>query len=169
MTQATSVKPAVEVQTCASCPCFDDFQEHNGRGWCKLFDHNCRKQHEQTQDCINSSDLEVSHELKDNLEFFPEVKEKFVEPVEAKAVKPKPILRRNQHKKVFQISVEEERYTVIKVWDNGGTWLGSRVESVLIRPCNSRQKPWWESVIKSQQIEQGDTLKRGLGEYLVKA
>ena len=71
MSQLTVTKPAVETKTCADCPYFDDFQESSGRGWCGLFNHYCRSHHEQTGNCVNSSDLEVTHELEDNLEFFP--------------------------------------------------------------------------------------------------
>jgi len=70
MTYATAVHPGIEERTCPNCPHFDNFHEPNGRGWCRLFDHDCKVHHEQTQDCINSSDLQVSHELEDNLEFF---------------------------------------------------------------------------------------------------
>ena len=72
MTQATAVKPVVE-QTCSTCPYFQNFNESNGRGWCQLFDHQAREYHQQTNDCIISSDLEISHELEDNLALFPEV------------------------------------------------------------------------------------------------
>lgn len=68
MTQATATKPAVEVETCATCPYFDNFHESNGRGWCKLFDHQAREHHPITNDCIVSSDLAVSVELEDNAE-----------------------------------------------------------------------------------------------------
>jgi len=73
MTQATAVKPAVEVKNCATCPYFDNFHEANGRGWCKLFDHQAREHHEITNDCIVSSDLAVSVELEDNLDIFPNI------------------------------------------------------------------------------------------------
>lgn len=73
MTQATAVKPAVEVKTCATCPHFDNFHEKNGRGWCNQFNHFCREHYEITSDCITSSDLVVNHELEDNLDLFPNV------------------------------------------------------------------------------------------------
>ena len=73
MTQATAVKPAVEVQTCAACPYFDNFHESNGRGWCKLFNHQAGEHHEITNDCIVSSDLAVSNELEDNLDIFTNI------------------------------------------------------------------------------------------------
>ena len=73
MTQATVVKPAVEVKTCSVCPHFNNFHEPNGRGWCELFNGYVREKHEETEGCINSSDLLVSHELEDNLALFPNV------------------------------------------------------------------------------------------------
>ncbi|BAZ47295.1 hypothetical protein NIES4102_43410 (plasmid) [Chondrocystis sp. NIES-4102] len=72
MTQTVLTK-AVEVQTCATCPYFDNFHESNGRGWCKLFDHQAREHHEITNNCIVSSDLAVSHELEDNLDIFLDI------------------------------------------------------------------------------------------------
>lgn len=68
MTQATASAPAVEKGTCSTCPHFDNFHEKNDRGWCQLFNHQAREHHEITNDCINSSDLVVSQELKDNAE-----------------------------------------------------------------------------------------------------
>lgn len=72
MTHTTAVKP-VEAQTCSTCPYFQNFHEPNGRGWCKLFEHQAREHHQQTNDCISSSDLEISHELEDNLDIFSNV------------------------------------------------------------------------------------------------
>ena len=94
---------------------------------------------------------------------------KGIKPIQAKevkTVKPKLILRRNRQETVDS---NDERYTVIRTWDNGGVWMGSKVESVLIKSRNSRQKPWWESVIKSQGTVKGDILKRGRGWRSVKA
>ena len=73
MTQATVVKPAIEVKTCSCCPHFNNFHEPNGRGWCELFNGYVREKHEETEGCINSSDLLVSHELEDNLALFPDI------------------------------------------------------------------------------------------------
>ena len=72
MTQAIATR-LVEVKTCSTCPYFDNFHESNGRGWCKLFDHQAREHHEITNDCIVSSDLAVSVELEDNLDIFPNI------------------------------------------------------------------------------------------------
>lgn len=72
MTQTVLTK-TVEVETCAACPYFDNFHESNGRGWCKLFDHQAREHHEITNDCIVSSDLAVFHELEDNLDIFSNI------------------------------------------------------------------------------------------------
>ena len=82
MTYATVTMPAVEQKTCANCPCFQSHNEpqylqteqgeipnvRHGAGWCRLFDCFCREHHEMTVDCVNSI---ASHELEDNLEFFP--------------------------------------------------------------------------------------------------
>lgn len=73
MTQSTVVKPASQANTCSSCLHFDNFHESNSRGWCELFNHQARAHHEQTNDCITSSDLIISHELEDNLVTFPDV------------------------------------------------------------------------------------------------
>jgi len=69
MPQTTSVKPT----TCSTCPNFKDFQEPNERGWCLLFDQQARKHHQQTNDCILSSDIPITHKLEDNLAFFPNI------------------------------------------------------------------------------------------------
>ena len=73
MTQATAVQPASQIKTCSVCPHFDNFHEPNGRGWCELFNDYAREHHEETQDCINSSESIISHELEDNLDLFPDV------------------------------------------------------------------------------------------------
>ena len=98
MTQTTLSEPAVANKFCATCPFFKDFQESNGRGWCNCFNHYARKHHEMTQECVLNGALKVvlqgrsyqpckttllnveenkalvSHELEDNLSFFPQVK-----------------------------------------------------------------------------------------------
>ena len=73
MTQATAVQPALQIKTCSVCPHFDDFHEESGRGWCELFNYQAREYHQITDDCINSSESIVSHELVDNLALFPNV------------------------------------------------------------------------------------------------
>ena len=73
MVQATALKPAVEVKTCSQCPHFKNFNEPNDRGWCTLFDHYARENHEKTNDCVLSSEIPISHELEDNLTFFPNI------------------------------------------------------------------------------------------------
>jgi hypothetical protein len=72
MTQTVLTK-TVEVETCATCPYFDNFHESNGRGWCKLFDHQAKEHHLITNDCIISSDLAVFHQLEDNLDIFSDI------------------------------------------------------------------------------------------------
>ena len=79
MTQAIVTKPAVyakrsplgEVKTCSTCPHFNDFHEENGRGWCNQFNHQAREYHEETNDCLISSEPVISHDLEDNLDLFP--------------------------------------------------------------------------------------------------
>jgi len=276
MTHTTVATPAVEAKTCADCPYFQSHDEpryiateggqripnsRHAAGWCRLFNCFCKEHHEQTQNCINTSDREVTHELEDNLEFSPnigldafleeedddldepyteyevgsivkaidrdehheewgvfeviECKQnrslhrhtesclteaswflrhllnggnprnavsrffrlasrddastineslwiredeichfddevrcaesslynrrleqshligikdiKLIQTKEAKTVKPKPILRHNRQETV---NSDDERYTVIRTWNNGGVWMGSRVESV---------------------------------------
>ena len=89
MTQSIIVKPASyaeryplgqakatkgrERATCSNCPHFDNFHEPSKRGWCELFNHQAREHHQITDDCIHSSELVISHELQDNLAFFPDV------------------------------------------------------------------------------------------------
>jgi hypothetical protein len=125
-------------KTCTQCSHFNDFHEPNGRGWCELFDHQARANHQQTNDCITtSSKIALPNEL-----------------IEVKLSKVKPTLRPKP-----QSSTDIERYRVVKTWDNGTTYLGSRVESVLIKPIDNSRKPHWESVIKSQQIQRNDVLK----------
>lgn len=141
-------KTTVQTFTCSQCPHFNDFNESNSRGWCELFNHQAKQHHEQTNDCITtSSKIASPNELA------------FV-----KSSKVKPTLR----PKPKATSTDTERYRVVRTWDNGSTYLGSRVESVLIQPLDHSRKPHWESVIKSQQIQPNDVLKRGRGDFLVK-
>ena len=49
-------------KTCSSCNQFRDHHEPNGKGWCKLFDQNCRKHHEKTNDCVVNGALDKSNE-----------------------------------------------------------------------------------------------------------
>jgi len=72
MTQVTAVKPAAEAKTCSECPNFKNFNESSGRGWCNLFDQYAREQHQQTNDCVLSSET-ATEELDENLATFPSV------------------------------------------------------------------------------------------------
>jgi hypothetical protein len=60
--QSTVVKPS-ESKTCSTCPHFHNYKESNGRGWCDLFNHQARQQHEQTNDCVLSESLENEQEI----------------------------------------------------------------------------------------------------------
>jgi len=68
MPQTTVVEPT----TCSTCPNFKNFHEPNGRGWCQLFDQKAREHHQQTNDCILSSDTSSEKELI-TIEFAPEI------------------------------------------------------------------------------------------------
>jgi hypothetical protein len=37
--------------TCSECKHFQDYQEPNGRGWCRLFDTTAKTHHQRTNDC----------------------------------------------------------------------------------------------------------------------
>jgi hypothetical protein len=37
--------------TCQSCPCFDNYQDEQGRGWCRAFNQAARLYHPRTRDC----------------------------------------------------------------------------------------------------------------------
>jgi hypothetical protein len=39
------------LNTCSQCPHFNDYQEPNGRGWCRLFDTTAKTHHQRTNDC----------------------------------------------------------------------------------------------------------------------
>lgn len=69
MAQSTAIHPPTK--TCSTCPHFDDYRDPDGRGWCELFDHRARQHHEQTNDCLVSSESFISHDLEDNLHIFP--------------------------------------------------------------------------------------------------
>ncbi|PSB08786.1 hypothetical protein C7B62_15605 [Pleurocapsa sp. CCALA 161] len=50
--------------TCAQCPHFNDYQESNGRGWCRLFEQAAKTHHHRTNDCDLFGDqnpLDVPH------------------------------------------------------------------------------------------------------------
>ncbi len=64
---------------------------------------------------------------------------------------------------------ETKLYRVVKTWDNGSSWYGDRVISVLVQPVDNSEKPYWESVFLHQGIQRGDLLRRGAGRRLVKA
>ena len=64
MTQQTLTQPTLAQQsTCADCPQFKDLNESNGRGWCTLFDHQARKHHTLTNDCVQQIESEQLKEL----------------------------------------------------------------------------------------------------------
>ena len=73
MAQATIVKPVAAGKTCSNCPYFNNYYDPRGCGWCDLFDQQARTYHIQTNDCVNSSDIPISHELEDNLALFPDI------------------------------------------------------------------------------------------------
>lgn len=37
--------------TCQFCPCFDSYQDKQGRGWCRAFNKPARLYHPRTSDC----------------------------------------------------------------------------------------------------------------------
>jgi hypothetical protein len=39
------------LSTCSQCPHFNDYEEANGRGWCRLFDTTAKTHHQRTNDC----------------------------------------------------------------------------------------------------------------------
>ncbi|MBW4532490.1 MAG: hypothetical protein KME09_00990 [Pleurocapsa minor HA4230-MV1] len=50
--------------TCAQCSHFQDYQESNGRGWCRLFEQAAKTHHQRTNDCDLFGDqnpLDVPH------------------------------------------------------------------------------------------------------------
>jgi hypothetical protein len=53
MTQ-TTLEPQISAPTCASCPYFQAHNDGTNKGWCGLFDHFARLDHQQTQDCVNT-------------------------------------------------------------------------------------------------------------------
>ncbi|MGB5634935.1 MAG: hypothetical protein WBM44_15185 [Waterburya sp.] len=133
MTYATAVKP-VEAKTCSTCPYFNNFQEPNGRGWCKLFDHQARKHHQQTLDCISSSDLEISHELEDNLDIFSNVElDAFpTEEIEDEADQPHSEYEIGSIVKVIDPEEHHEEWAVFEVIDcKYNTGLYRHLESYL--------------------------------------
>lgn len=95
MTQTTLYKPASALKICANCPFFQTHNEpeylvdkkgkqfnnpRRGCGWCNLFNQSAKEHHEMTQTCVSSGSLDVkedktvvTHELEENLTFFPEV------------------------------------------------------------------------------------------------
>ncbi|WP_319418879.1 hypothetical protein [Pleurocapsa sp. FMAR1] len=93
--------------------------------------------------------------------------------VSKKAIAPvreKPILRAKPITPVF-VSVPETReaiYTVLKVWDNGSSYRGDHVHSVLIIERGSRRAPFWASVFEKQCIDRGDVLRKSDNGRLVK-
>ncbi|BAZ47327.1 hypothetical protein NIES4102_43730 (plasmid) [Chondrocystis sp. NIES-4102] len=58
---------------CSQCPHFDDYRDPDGRGWCHLSNRKARTYHQQTNDCIVSSDLEISHEFEDKKIIFSNI------------------------------------------------------------------------------------------------
>ena len=51
--------------TCSFCDRFQDFHEHNGRGWCQQFNRYTKAHHQTTNDCV------LSGALKESSEAFP--------------------------------------------------------------------------------------------------
>ncbi len=47
----TQIIERSEPATCATCPYFQNFNELNGRGWCKAFDQQAKKHHQRTASC----------------------------------------------------------------------------------------------------------------------
>lgn len=40
-----------QIETCSTCPYFEDYYEASKRGWCHAFDHQARTHHTRTNDC----------------------------------------------------------------------------------------------------------------------
>ena len=89
-------------------------------------------------------------------------------------VKQRPILRTtkvNIREALRPVSVPETKettYTVLKTWDNGSSYLGDRVISVLVIERETRRSAFWTSVFEKQCIEKGDVLREGNNSRLVK-
>ena len=83
---------------------------------------------------------------------------------------PKPILRAKPSTPIV-VSVPETKettYTVLRTWDNGSSYLGNRVISVLVSEVGTRRPAFWASVFLKQCIEKGDVLREGNNSRLVK-
>ena len=64
MPQYTStLTTPVQESTCEACYKFNNYNESNGRGWCKAFDRAARKDHQLTSDCQQQLELEQLQEL----------------------------------------------------------------------------------------------------------
>ena len=100
----------------------------------------------------------------------------FVSKIAIAPVKQRPILRTTKVNirealrpiTVFVPETKETTYTVLKTWDNGSSYLGDRVISVLVIERGSRRPPFWQSVFLKQCIEKGDVLREGNNARLVK-
>ncbi len=53
MPQSKTQLKTPTVLTCASCPMFDNYNDPNGKGWCKAFDIAARANHTMTCDCLS--------------------------------------------------------------------------------------------------------------------
>ncbi len=62
----------------------------------------------------------------------------------------------------------ESTYTVLKMWDNGSSYLGDRVISVLVIEVGTRRPPFWTSVFEKQNIRETDVLTYGYNHRMVK-
>lgn len=70
MTQ-TVVEPQILPATCASCPYFQSHNDGTNKGWCGLFDHFVRLDHQQIQDCVNrirDEEAETQNEIEEEID-----------------------------------------------------------------------------------------------------
>ena len=88
--------------------------------------------------------------------------------------KPKPVIRTKQITKALTSILSsapiktESTYCVLKTCDNGSSYLGDRVISVLVSETGTRRAPFWNSVFLKQNINKGDLLTYGFNHRMIK-
>lgn len=61
--QAAALKPATPApKTCSTCPFFDSHNDGTDRGWCTQFDRFAQEHHQETQDCLNQGEKELTEQ-----------------------------------------------------------------------------------------------------------
>lgn len=149
MPQAT-IDNQEQTATCATCPYFQPHDDGTNKGWCKLFNHFARENHQQTQDCVNNisdeqavAQAELDQHIEEQARRFEWKTEDSVRPHAAQELAPE-----------FEVDsdLDAEFGILYRVWFSYhllGTFYQNLDGFWISQPCNSDERLTWHSDLQA--------------------